>query len=63
MSKSEVRLAGAVGILETRCARLLSRKGLACRWRRGKSDELGEESVGLLAEGRPWQVGLVDPQG
>ncbi len=35
-----------------------------CRFpcRRRESDELGEESVGLLGEGRPGQVGLVDPQ-
>ena len=34
--------------------------GLPCR--RRESDELGEESVGLLGEGRPGQVRLIDPQ-
>ena len=29
---------------------------------RGESDELGQEPVGLLGEGRPGQVGLIDPQ-
>jgi hypothetical protein len=29
---------------------------------RRESDELGEESVGLLGEGRPGQVRLIDPQ-
>jgi cation diffusion facilitator family transporter len=33
---------------------------LGCRQR--ESDELGEESVGLLGEGWPGQVGLIDPQ-
>jgi hypothetical protein len=29
---------------------------------RRESDELGEESIGLLGEGRPGQVRLIDPQ-
>src|SRR5205807_1746005 len=36
---------------------------VAAHCRRRESDELGEESVGLLGEGRPGQVRLIDPQG
>jgi hypothetical protein len=50
-------------VAEAQIARgLLCLRGRRLRGRRRESDQLGEKPIGLLGEGRPGQVRLIDPQ-
>ena len=64
VSRSSRRRSRRVGeVAEAQAARrLLCSRGCRLPGRRRESDELGQEPIGLLGEGRPRQAGLVDPQ-